>query len=1125
MTNFNFFCIRQSHKNHFPLTFLIILASLILTGCQQEKENANTTNQRATIQKIVMPDIADTIQSTSSSQPFYASIQMGDDSFEMDYHPANRSFSITLNDMNIGNRNIEVTIAQSSAEFGLVPVLSLKKEISLNPGPNDISFSDADLIFLNDDQDEFNNWEELRHKTNPYQTEPNYLATNPTLTLAIKTQLQLSDEDPIPYKQLRHITALDLSLLTTKSRISDLSGIRYFYNLQKLNLNEQWQIEDFSELQYLSELDTLNLNNTSLDSLTPFKNLTNLEELTFDRFIRFPEGKVSVLEADLLPHSLRNTITDLSPLTNLTQLKHLEFSNQSIVDISILKNFPQLTTLKICGNAVTDIQPLKELTNLEHLSLGNNFIPQWSTEEAQNYFKDIGMGVAAELMIGLFQLNAVYSDDTASELGIYCHNPVTNISFITSLPKLTELNIATSGLTDFGFIEEFENIKHLDISNNPILSLSFIEDLFPNVESLILAGIDLSHINKIPGDSITYLDLGYTQIETLPEISAKSSLKYLNLIANKLEEVPDLSVFSQIEELNLGHNQLTSIAFSTPMPNLTTFYGNNNQLTEFPSTSQVPNLRYLELGQNKLSNVDDFSNLTQLTYLNLSQNEIENTDFLTHLNELTRLYLTSNNIKTLPTALNMEKLVHLLISNNQLTQTPKLNTPRLTDLDFSRNRLTSFPDLNRLSELTHFEMSRSFNEKDNPMENQENLSALPASLQRLELSNCNINNIAPLGHLTRLSSLILTGNKITSLEQLPVMPYLHTLNAAGNLLSGPLDLSLKFPGLDTIDLQDNALETLKISHQTPLIELNLNDNHLSSLAFLGAQPELTTLYISDNQISDIAALEHSPRLWNLSAINNNIESITPLENLNFLTTMFITGNSITHFPLGFGKSSLQILHMSDNPIVDEIRIENYSELNSLAVKGLESPILTVKNSGNLSNVQIHRHKFELIRLENLESLSSVSLSSNSAYNVEIGPELSTLQLIDTPNLKKLNLSGHPNLTALTDSNQENLTELNIINSNLDSSVLLDFPGIEHLLLDMDTIVTDEHINENQTLRELTVFVEDNRSLDRLYTLRGLEKISLQTGFFSVIKCDEINELRSQLPGITITAKQECPTSH
>ena len=96
------------------------------------------------------------------------------------------------------------------------------------------------------------------------------------------------------------------------------------------------------------ELRSLSLLGTTISDLTPLANLTGLQHLDLDR----------------------TSIKDLTPLSNLTALESLDLNWTSVSDVTPLANLTGLRRLFLEGTPVSDISPLSNLTALESLSLG-----------------------------------------------------------------------------------------------------------------------------------------------------------------------------------------------------------------------------------------------------------------------------------------------------------------------------------------------------------------------------------------------------------------------------------------------------------------------------------------------------------------------------------------------------------------------------------------------------------------------------------------------------------------------------------------------------------------------------------------------------------------------------------
>ena len=103
----------------------------------------------------------------------------------------------------------------------------------------------------------------------------------------------------------------------------------------------------------------LEINDCNISDLSGLSELTQLEWLTL----------------------VNNQISDISPLANLKGLEHLNLDANVIKDVSPLAKLTQLEVLYLENNQISDVSPLAGLTNLERLDLRNNAISDFSPLE------------------------------------------------------------------------------------------------------------------------------------------------------------------------------------------------------------------------------------------------------------------------------------------------------------------------------------------------------------------------------------------------------------------------------------------------------------------------------------------------------------------------------------------------------------------------------------------------------------------------------------------------------------------------------------------------------------------------------------------------------------------------
>jgi len=137
--------------------------------------------------------------------------------------------------------------------------------------------------------------------------------------------------------------------------------ITFLHNFQELN--SPTPITSLAGIENLVNLRTLGLHNTpygTITDLTPLTALTQLEWLSF-------EG---------------GNVSDITPLAGLTNLEHLNLRSNNITNIAPLSNLVNLEVLGLGRNNITDLAPLSNLENLTWLEISGNCISDFTPIDA-----------------------------------------------------------------------------------------------------------------------------------------------------------------------------------------------------------------------------------------------------------------------------------------------------------------------------------------------------------------------------------------------------------------------------------------------------------------------------------------------------------------------------------------------------------------------------------------------------------------------------------------------------------------------------------------------------------------------------------------------------------------------
>jgi hypothetical protein len=147
-------------------------------------------------------------------------------------------------------------------------------------------------------------------------------------------------------------------------------------------------------------------------------------------------------------------VSDITPLTGLTNLTELVLESNNVGDILPLAGLTNLTKLNLHQNNISDLTPLAGLTNLTTLFLGRNNISDLTP------------------LSGLTNLEEL----------LLLNNNITDITPLAGLTNLEELNLSNTNITDLTPLAGLTKLTWLTLNENNISASqkSMLEEALPN---------------------------------------------------------------------------------------------------------------------------------------------------------------------------------------------------------------------------------------------------------------------------------------------------------------------------------------------------------------------------------------------------------------------------------------------------------------------------------------------------------------------------------------------------------------------------------------------------------------------------------------------------------------------
>lgn len=462
-----------------------------------------------------------------------------------------------------------------------------------------------------------------------------------------------------------------------------------FPELQVLDLS-RCEIEIIADDAYqgLNHLSTLILTGNPIRSLGmgAFSGLSSLQtlvavEIKLASLEVLPLGHLNTLKELNVAHNLINSFKLPEYFSNLTNLEHLDLSNNNIQNIShgdvqVLHQMPTFKlSLDLSLNPLDFIQPgVFEKIELRELTLRSNF-------NSSDIMKTCIQGLAGlrinRLVLGEFKNERIIPNLDKSALKGLCNLtieefriayfydfPEDDLGFLNCLANVSTISLVNLRLGRLGAPPKdfkWQNLKltHCHLKHFPVLELAFLKkfvftdnrgiSLFTDTDLPLLEFLDLSrnglsfkgccHHNDFGTTRLKHLDLSFNDVITMStNFVGLEQLEYLDFQHSNLKQASAFSVFLSLRKLlylDISYTN-TEVVFRGIFKGLISLQvlkmaGNTFEDELLPNIfTDLTNLTFLDLSNCQLEQVSQeaFGSLPKLQLLNMSHNNLFSLDML-----------------------------------------------------------------------------------------------------------------------------------------------------------------------------------------------------------------------------------------------------------------------------------------------------------------------------------------------------------------------------------------------------------------------------------------------------------------------------------------------------------------
>lgn len=420
---------------------------------------------------------------------------------------------------------------------------------------------------------------------------------------------------------------------------------------------------------------------------------------------------------------------------------------------------------------------------------------------------------------------------------------------------------------------------------------------------------------------ITAIDLGGLGMADATGLQDFTALEDLIIRFNSLTEL-DMTQNTALRDINASNNDLSSINLSN-LSTLEVLVLDQNEFVDIDITTNQ-NIYSLSLSNNNIGEID-LSNTSLLEVFRFDNNPITQLD-LSDKTSLRQLEIEDGNLNSLNLKNN---------NNDNILVLSTLNNPNLTciqvDDAVAANESSGVYADWELDDIVTFS-------EDCGLE----LTFVPDDAFEQRLIDLNLDNV--------LDDYVVTSN-ISSLT---------ILNLDG---TGVVDLTgiEDFAALTTLDAGFSNIQTVDLSTNTQLTELNLRDNNIDQITLGGTQ--FTFINLDENELDNFDPSIY-PNLNHFSMRNNNLSEIN-LSGLTNLDLVILRFNNLSAIDVS-DSNLLTHLDVQGN-MIEEIDLTNQNILDFLLVNDNELTLLNLKSGGN--------NELETVQAENNPNLLCIQVDN------------------------------------------------------------------------------------------------------------------------------------------------------
>lgn len=576
---------------------------------------------------------------------------------------------------------------------------------------------------------------------------------------------------------------------------------------------------------------------------------------------------------DTVKESLTPIYNILQQITKTTEVDVA--GDENISNLYPLSELSELRSLDCSGTNVSDINPIRNLNKIKELNISNTKISDISNLKYANVVQDLK---ADSLQISDISVVSLFKDLNNLSLA---NTDVNDISPVSSCVNMTSLNLSWTEVTDLSPLSNLLNLYDLDISNTPVENIHPLQALV-NLHFLNIEGTKVTDLSPLKSlDRLNEVNFSNTQISDLMPLDKMSRLSKIycdnSLVDKKMTDTfmssnPNVLVIYETKALESWWNNLPSF-----WKDLLTDQAMTSKRPTKEELHSIINIRNLKVNH-FIQDAEPISRLTNVEFLDISDSKIDDLSPLYGLHNLKSLNAKNTTVSDLSPLANLKNLKELNIENTEVKS--------LQPLHESSSLLRVYADGSDVSRDEVVDLKR----KQRQLTVIYQTDALRSWWGNLDMSwreifsnhlVCNSNPTAEqLQAIVDIEEITVDpSNVVYSLEPLRQMSFLNKLTINNNQIHDLTPLNDK-EFLEVLSVSGNPVDNIiPLANSHALKNLNIENTPVSDLTPIASLKNIKVLNIGGTSVRNLKPIAEFNALEDLSIVNTFVKSVVPLENL------------------------------------------------------------------------------------------------------------------------------------------------------------------------------------------------------------------------------------------------------